>query len=156
MTNITGDSEAYEMYGNAVLERVDAILSDLPSSSPRVMFARATKNSLKAKLSSEHFAANMLEDLGAYNIAQDAAVLLDGMSIEALLVENPDFIFISLMGDAEGAVAYVESLFEQPEWRELDAVKNNRYIFLPKELFQYKPCAFWDLAYQVLYEYLYE
>ena len=156
MTNITGDSEAYERYGCAVLARIEAILSDLPDSSPRVMFARATKSSLKAKLRSDHFAANMLYELGAYNVAEDAAVLLDGVSIEALLTENPDFIFISLMGDAEGAVSYVEGLFERPEWRELDAVKNKRYIFLPKELFQYKPCASWDLAYQELYDYLYE
>ena len=156
MTDITGNADAYDRYGTAPLENIANIIASVPHTHPRVMFARATKTSLKAKLPSEHFAAAMLSELGAYNIAEDAPVLLDGISIEALIEENPEYIFISVMGDSDGAVNYVESLFERPEWGALDAVKNKNYIFLSKELFQYKPCAEWDDAYRVLYEYLYE
>ena len=156
MTDITGNSVAYEQYGVGLAANIAAILESVPERSPRVLFARATKTTLKAKPSSAHFAADMLRELGANNIAEDAPLLLDGISIEQLIVENPEYIFISLMGDSDGAVEYVENLFGRPEWQALDAVRNKKYIFLSKELFQYKPCAKWDEAYRVLYEYLYE
>lgn len=156
MTDITGNSEAYESYGCALSESISRLLSSVPDGEHRILFARATKTHIKAKLPEDHFAADMLDKLGAYNIAKDARVLLDGISTEALISENPDYVFISVMGDEEDAIAYVESLFSRPEWQALDAVKNKKYIFLQKELFQYKPCSRWVEAYSVLYGYLYD
>ena len=72
------------------------------------------------------------------------------------LIINPDFIFISTMGKEEAAIAYMDSLFSDSAWQELDAVKNGKYAYLPKELFQYKPNARWYEAYEYLADLLNE
>lgn len=159
-TDVTGKKEAYTTFGTEVAAEIDEILGkvDDESPSPRVLFLRAATSAkaTKAKSADRHFAAAMLRDLGAENIADNAQVLLDGISVETVLTENPDRIFITTMGDEAASRAYIEGLFKDSVWQSLDAVKNNRYYFLDKELFQYKPNARWAESYRVLWELLYE
>ena len=98
----------------------------------------------------------MLEDIYAYNIANDCEVLLDGLSTEAILLEDPDYIFISIMGDEEAVINNIENIFSNEIWSQLNAVKNKKYVFLPKELFQFKPNNRWYQAYKYLVDILYE
>ena len=59
------------------------------------------------------------------------------------------------MGSADAAKAYMtESIESNPAWAEMTAVKNGRYIFLPKDLFHYKPLNRWDESYAYLADYL--
>lgn len=118
----------------------------------RILFIRSgsSYSSAKAKRGQDHFAAQMLEELGCYNIADEAEILVDGLSTEEILVQNPDHIFISLMGDEKTSRAYMSSVLESEAWQSLKAVKEGKVHFLPKELFQYKPCGKWDKAYEYL------
>lgn len=158
-TDITQDGEAYKKYGTQVGEKIAALLEKIPTDGERkrILFIRSgsSASSAKAKTASEHFAAAMLEQLGVYNIADNAPVLLDGLSIEEIMKEDPDEIFISTMGDEEAAKAYMTSVIESEAWQSLTAVKEGKYIYLPKELFQFKPNAQWYEAYLYLAEILY-
>jgi iron complex transport system substrate-binding protein len=98
----------------------------------------------------------MLNELGTYNVAEGAKVLLDGLSVEEVLMQNPEMIFVSSMGNEDAAKRNVEALFSEGAWQTLDAVKNGRIYFLPKDLFQYKPNARWAEAYRYLTEILYD
>ncbi len=40
-----------------------------------------------------------------------------------------------------------ENIENNPAWSERSAVKNSRYIYLPKDLFHYKPLNRWDESY---------
>ena len=51
--------------------------------------------------------------------------------------------------------AWAEQTTQNPAWAQLDAVKNDRVVTLDSQLFQYKPNAQWDQAYQVLFDALY-
>ncbi|MBQ7922501.1 MAG: ABC transporter substrate-binding protein [Clostridia bacterium] len=160
-TDITGDKEAYIRYGTDVQAQIDALLAAYPpdgASPKRILFIRAgsTAKSTKAKTAAEHFAAAMLGELGAVNIADAAPVLIDGLSIEEILMQDPDMIFITTMGDSAAAQAYLESVFAEDIWQSLDAVRNRNYHYLPKDLFQYKPNASWYSAYELLAALLYE
>lgn len=97
----------------------------------------------------------MLDELGTYNIAENAPVLLDGLSLEEILLENPDYIFISTMGDEAAARAYMDGLLRGDAWRHLDAVREGNYTYLPKDLFQFKPNKRWGEAYRYLADLLY-
>ncbi len=157
-TSILQTPEAYEQYGEAVRQEVEALRASIPDGEQkRVLFIRSGQSarSAKAKTAQDHFACAMLEELGTYNIAQEARLLLDGLSVETVMTENPDMIFISTMGDEEGARVYMQSVFAQEAWQTLDAVKEGRIYFLPKELFQYKPNARWADAYRYLAELVY-
>lgn len=160
-TDITGNKNAYTRYGTDVQEQIDALLKKcLPEgvAPKRILFIRAASSakSTKAKTASDHFAAAMLEELGAVNIADAAPVLIDGLSIEEILVQNPDIIFITTMGNPEAAKAYMDGVLAQDIWQSLDAVKTGNCHYLPKELFQYKPNASWYAAYDLLAGLLYE
>lgn len=117
---------------------------------PRVLLLRAYSTGVKAK-TNDNLAGVILDELGAYNIAYDSPSMLEELSVEAIIAADPDFIFVSTMGSAESAKAYMtESVESSPAWSELTAVKNDRYIYLPKDLFHYKPLNRWDESYAYL------
>lgn len=137
---------------------IEAIKSSCPDATPRVLFVRAgsTASSTKAKQSADHFAAAMLTDLGCINIADEAPLLVDTLSTEAILAADPDHIFFSLMGNEEAAKANIEALLQRPEWQALRAVKAGRVTVLPRELFHFKPCGRYVRAYEFLADALYK
>ncbi len=157
-TSILDTPEAYERYGEALRREITALRDSFSDyGQKRLLFIRSGQSarSAKAKTAQDHFACAMLKEMGTYNIAENATVLLDGLSVEEIMTENPDMIFISTMGDEMGARAYMESVFATDAWQTLDAVKNGSVYFLPKELFQYKPNARWAQAYRYLADIVY-
>lgn len=159
-TDITENKDSYKKHGEDVANGIGTLLTSLPKdvSSPKILFIRAgsSARSTKAKNADQHFACAMLSELGAYNIADSAPILLDGLSVEEILRQDPDIIFITSMGDEEASKEYVTTLFKDPVWSTLGAVRDGRYHFLDKNLFQYKPNANWLEAYKILAEILYE
>ena len=133
------------------IERITAETSDaLSADPPRVLLLRAYSTGVKAK-TNDNLAGVILDELGAHNIAYDAPSLLEELSAEAIIAADPDYIFVSTMGSADAAKAYMlEAVESNPAWAEMSAVKNGRYIFLPKELFHYKPLNRWDESYAYL------
>ena len=80
----------------------------------------------------------MLKEFGCVNIADSDDSLLTELSLEAIVQADPDYIFISCMGDLKEGQAQLEaSLTSNPIWDTLQAVENNRLFWLDKELFQY-------------------
>ena len=94
--------------------------------------------------------------MGTYNIAENAPILLDGLSIEEIVMEDPDYIFITTMGKEDAAKEYMNSVLEQETWQSLSAVQKGNYVYLPKDLFQFKPNAKWAEAYEYLINIAYE
>lgn len=158
-TTITGEIELYESNGTAVAREIEDILegTTVYDYRPSILFVRAgsTASTVKAKTADQHFAAAMLEELGAKNIADAAPILADGLSLEEVILQDPDYIFVTTMGDEEAAKSYMLELFATEGWKDLTAVKENRYVFLPKDLFHFKPNARWADAYRYLAELLY-
>lgn len=161
-TDICENPTAYTAYGTEVRAEIQSILADVAEQQKgknpkRILFIRAGSKSsaTKAKTAEDHFACAMLKELGAYNIADNAPVLLDGLSFEEVLSEQPDFIFMVTMGKEDAARAYMDSVLAEEPWQGLTAVQSGRYAYLPKELFQFKPNARWAEAYRYLAGLLY-
>ena len=156
VTDITGRKDLYEKYGSDVKREVDEILSKNRTDSPKVLCLLASTQYLKAKNSSSSVMGCMLRDLGCINIADSESSLLENLSIEYILQENPDYIFITQRGDdMEGMMEFVETYFvDHPLWNELDAVKEGRVYFMEKELYNLKPNHRWGEAYRKLQEIL--
>lgn len=153
MTDITGKSEVYEDEKNNVGSYIENLLaSDEVGqiNGTEILFVRAgsTASSTKTKSSDEHFAAMMLKELGCVNLADGA--ISSEIGTESVLEYDPQYIFVSLMGNEEAAKNNVESLMESEAWRTLKAVKEGRVYILPKELFHFKPCTRWGEAYRYL------
>lgn len=158
--DINGNKTAYEKYGTELATRVSAVRSNplIGDRERKALFLRAgsSASSVKAKQSGDHFAAHMLTELGVTNIADKVPVLIDSLSVERILLEDPEYIFISVMGNEEAAKKNIEEMFSRPEWQGITAVKAKKYVFLPKELFHYKPNARWNEAYMFLMKFIYD
>ena len=159
-TDITGDDNSYIINGLNIQKEIDEIKNKVLNKEEKIeiLFLRAgsSSKSTKAKNSNDNFACRMLKELNTINIADDAVELVDNLSLEYITIKNPDYIFISPMGIEELSKAYINELFKKDGWKDLDAVKNNRYIFLSKDLFHYKPNNRWAESYKVMYDILYE
>lgn len=123
---------------------------------PSVLFLRAFSTGVRAK-GSDSMTGRMLADLGCINIADSDDSLLEDLSMEAIIAADPDFIFMTTMGESdEAALAMAEELFlSDPAFKELSAVKAGRYYVLPKELFHNKPNSRWDESYRILADDIY-
>lgn len=155
-TDITGNKELYEKNGLAVKKQIDDVLTKIDKDdNPEILFIRAFSSGVKAK-DDDNMACKILNDLGTVNIASKHKSLLEDLSIEEIILEDPDYIFVVTMGDSEKALKTLRDRIEKnPAWSELSAVKNHRYIVLPKELFHYKPNARWGESYEYIAKILY-
>ena len=156
-TRITGCKENYERYGLAVQEQVEAARSRAAESGPTVLYVRATGSSCKVKNSQNSVLGEMLADLGCVNVADRDESALENLSMEAIVAEDPDYIFAVLQGsDSAPARATLEaSLLSNPAWNGLTAVREGRFHILDAHLYNLKPTARWGEAYEKLAEILY-
>ncbi len=156
-TDITGKHELFDKYGTSIKEKIEGIIKSVPEKeNPKVLLIRTLATKAKA-LKDDHLVGIMLKDLKTDNITSRHESLLEDLSLEVIIEENPDFIFVVTMGDVEKGIKALESgIMSNPAWNNLEAVKNNNYYVLPKNLFQFKPNALWGDSYEYLAEILYK
>ena len=161
-TGLTGSPEAYQTYGEAVAEEIEAAraraAAALEEQGPEnVLYIRAAASVVKPKGSSGTVLGEMLADLGCINIADQDQSLLEDLSMEAILAADPDKILIVLQGaDPEPAKAQLEGeVLSNPAWQQLTAVREGRVYYMDKDLYHLKPNARWGEAYDHLVEILY-
>lgn len=155
---ITGRSDLYETNVRAIGEEIEGIIASIDKSiAPKVLFVRcgSSYGATKAKTAEENFVCKILSELGAVNIADSAPELCDGLALEAILIAQPDKILFSTMGNEAKSKEYMNSVLESEAWQTIGAVKSGDYVYLDKNLFQFKPNARWGEAYKFLAEYLY-
>lgn len=157
--SITGKENNYNENGEKVQQKVAKLLKKLPDSghaAPNALVLRAYSSGVDV-LSDNNTTCNILNDIKVTNIAKDNASLLKSLSIEAIIKENPDYIFAVTMGSSKDAAnaSLKKYLTSNPAWNNLKAVKNNNVFILPKELFEYKPNNKWGDAYEYLLKIVY-
>lgn len=158
-TDITGHPERYTEYGEVQRAQIEEILARCEGKAQqKVLVMRASAASIRAKNSAGTVLGTMLQDLGCLNIADSDGSLLEDLSVESILLQDPDKIFFIQTGDDLQAVEQnVQAmLHEDPLWQELTAVKNGEIYFMEKRLFNLKPNARWAEAYWELEKLLYE
>ena len=147
-TMITGRRDLYKTNGTDVKEQIDTIKSRVDGSNPKILFIRTSSSSVKAKQSEGSVGGEILKDLGCVNIADSDTSLLDDLSLEAIVVADPDYIFVTTQGnDTDAAIRNID--------KSLTAVKQGRYYVLDKKLYNLKPNAKWGEAYKQLVDILY-
>ena len=154
---LTGCPERYTQYGADVQSQVEQAIARQDGSAPRVLYVRATGSSCKVKNSQGTVLGEMLASLGCVNIADSETGLLETLSMETILAEDPEHIFVVLQGsDTTKAEQTLEmSLLSNPAWNELTAVREGRYHVMDQRLYNVKPNARWGEAYEKLADILY-
>lgn len=158
-TDITGRKDLYEKNGLEIKVKIDKIKNDLASleldgSERTVLLLRASSGHVRAKGSEGTVLGEMLHDIGCINIADSDTGLLEQLSVESVIEQEPRHIFVVTMGnDTEAAKASLTKMMEEnPAWSTLEAIKEDRLHIMDKQLFNIKPNARWAKAYEKLYE----
>lgn len=156
---INDRTDLYEQEAEKVKDEIQVIIDKTPKDNqPKILIMFASSKSLTARGSNSTL-GEMFKDLNTINIADNSNDLLDdkNFSLEKIIEEDPDFIFVQTMGsDMDAVEERIKSDAESnPAWASLSAVKNNRYIVLPKDLYMYKANHRYSEAYKGLAEILY-
>lgn len=156
-TDITGRKDLYEKNGLALEKKIEQIKKELadqalPQQQRTVLLLRAHSGSVKAKGSEGTVLGEMLADLGCINIADSDRSLLETLSVESVIRQEPYRIFVVTMGnDPQKALENLDKLMEEnPAWGGLQAVKEGRLHTMDRKLFHIKPNADWAKAYEEL------
>ena len=162
-TDITGRKDLYVQNGTNLENQIATIKSNCSNSTlsndeRKVLLLRASSGSVKAKGSSGTILGEMLCDLGCINIADNDGTLLENLSIESVIRQNPYRIFVVTMGnDTSKAIANLTQMInENPAWNSLEAVRENRIHIMDRKLFNIKPNAKWAESYEQLSKILLE
>ncbi len=156
-TQITGCEENYRLYGEAVRSQVEAAKERADGSAPSALYIRVSGSGCRVKNSEGSVLGEMLADLGAVNIADSETSLLENLSMEAILAQDPEFIFVVLQSSdpavAQGVME--QTLLRDPAWQSLSAVREGRFYILDQTLYNLKPNDRWGEAYEKLAQLLY-
>ena len=160
-TDITERKDLYECNGLAIQSQIEDIKQAieeraLPEEQRTVLLLRAHSSSVKAKGSKGTILGEMLADLGCINIADSDTSLLETLSVESIIRQEPYRIFVVTMGDdTEKAIDNLNQMMnENPAWGTLDAVAEGRLHLMDRKLFNIKPNADWAESYEKLSEIL--
>lgn len=160
-TDITERKDLYECNGLAIQSQIEDIKQAieewaLPEEQRTVLLLRAHSSSVKAKGSEGTILGEMLADLGCINIADSDTSLLETLSVESIIRQEPYRIFVVTMGDdTEKAIDNLNQMMnENPAWGTLDAVAEGRLYLMERKLFNIKPNADWAESYEKLSEIL--
>ncbi|MDA8187780.1 MAG: cobalamin-binding protein [Dehalococcoidales bacterium] len=126
---LAGKAREAETLADGLQRRVEDIANKTKtaSSRPRVFFE------LDAKLYTVGpgtFADDMIDKAGGANIAADAKTEWPQLSLEAIVLKDPDIVFLADHGFGET----VDKVKGRPGWEKITAVRNDRVIPLDPDL----------------------
>lgn len=154
---LTGDADAYRQNGEAVRAQVDAAIARADGTAPTVLYIRVSGSGCRVKNSRDNVLGEMLAALGCVNIADREDSLLETLSMEVILAQDPDYIFL-VYQSSDPAVAQAvadQTLGSDPAWNSLRAVREGRCYVMDQTLYNLKPNARWGQAYENLADILY-
>ncbi len=156
MTDLLGTADLYQKNVADVQQGIDDVIAKVPASENKPNYLMLHVSATKSKVEkNDYFATEIFNNLGMTNIIEDDSNM-DEINLEAVMKEDPDYIFVVPRGSDKKAKAAFEEQFENdPAWQELKAVKDGHVYVLPKEFFGLKPNAQWAEAYQYAYDILY-
>ena len=123
---------------------IDAVRASIPQEKKRISIIHSTGQGLSVQLDGS-IAGNIAKMLGWENTASGMPALDKNpdaapYSMETLVAQNPDIIFVTSMGEEAEIRASMEAMFAgSPAWQSVSAVRDGRVYYLPQELFLFSP-----------------
>lgn len=157
--------DTYEAFGKILekedlaKERIDKLVSEKeklqklsPKNDDTAVILYISGNTMAAKLDNS-IAGDVLNILNVKNIASDLPPDKIGsehtpLDVEYIVEKNPTYVFVtSMLPSNEEAKKSMEKEFEKnPVWQGIDAIKEDRVIYLPQEYFLFNAGPYYTEA----------
>lgn len=150
---ITGNLAGGQEYVRSLDEKIDSIVDRVPKEDKRVAILHSTGQGLSVQLDTS-IAGSVAKRLGFVNVAQGMSPLEGNpdaapYSIEVLVEQNPEIIFVTSMGKIEDIKRSMEkTIAESPAWQTIPAVKNGKVYYLSQNNFLLSPGVRFPEAYR--------
>lgn len=164
-TELLGDvfqtQKLAEQYINETQENIEMLLSELPEADPvKVAILNVTPKSISIQRQGTTAVemANMLqlENIGSSLAGEEEGATSAPFSMEVLVEEQPDVIFMVMHGDPKAGEANLEQELTRNEaWQALDAVVEDRVVILDSTRFLTNPIFEFDESLREMAEYAY-
>ena len=141
---VTGEKEKGEALIQSMEDKLHAIQARMPKEKRRVAILHSTAQGLSVQLDTS-IAGSVAKMLGFTNVASGMTAMEKNpdaapYSIETLVEQNPEILFITSMGKMEEIKRSMEELIESnPAWQTIPAIKNGKVYYLSQEHFLLSP-----------------
>ena len=152
---LTGETAKGEELVRKMDADIEAVRTSIPQEKKRVAIIHSTGQGLSVQLDGS-IAGNIANILGWENTAAGMPALDKNpdaapYSMETLVAQNPDIIFVTSMGEEAEIRASMEAMFaESPAWQSVGAIRDGRVYYLPQELFLFSPGIAYPKAVQYM------
>ncbi|WP_315792472.1 ABC transporter substrate-binding protein [Paenibacillus sp. BIC5C1] len=151
MSKIAGTEAQLPTKLQALDDRVNDILAKLPGESPTFINLNVTPGGISIQKNGTS-GLEIAKMLGLTNAAEELKPSANSpttspYSMETLVKQNPDYVFMIIHGQkAVGDKKIQDELESNPAWASLGAVKNQKVIVVPSDLFLTNPGLHYDEA----------
>ena len=141
---LTGETAKGEELTAKMDADIAAVRASIPAEKKRVAIIHSTGQGLSVQLDGS-IAGSIVNMLGWENTASGMTALDKNpdaapYSMETLVAQNPDIIFVTSMGEEAEIRASMEAMFaESPAWQSVAAIRDGRVYYLPQEMFLFSP-----------------
>lgn len=128
---LLGQATGHTAAGNAIAHTIDSLLEAPLPPGLRVRLAVVVWDNPPIVIAGGSYLDQLIRLAGARNAFSDLATPSATVSIETIAARDPDLILVLRERDDTASPAYAK----RPEWRVVRAVRQNRFVILPAELF---------------------
>ena len=141
---VTGEKAKGEALIKSMEDKLNAVKAKMPQESRRVVILHSTTQGLSVQLDTS-IAGSVAKMLGFTNVASGMTAMEKNpdaapYSIETLVEQNPEILFITSMGKMEDIKTSMEdTIAGNPAWQTIPAIKNGKVYYLSQEHFLLSP-----------------
>ena len=141
---ITGEKAKGDALIQSMDDKIKAIADRIPKEKRRVAILHSTAQGLSVQLDTS-IAGSTAKMLGFVNVASGMTAMEGNpdaapYSIETLVEQNPEIIFVTSMGKLDEVKRGMEkTIASNPAWQTIPAVKNGKMYYLSQEHFLLSP-----------------
>ena len=132
----------------------------VPKDKKRVAILHSTSQGLSVQLDGS-IAGSIAKMLGWENVASGMTPMEKNpdaapYSMETLVEQNPDIIFVTSMGKMDEIKKNMEkTIAESPAWQSIPAIKQGKLYYLPQDLFLLSPGLHYPEAFELMAKLIY-
>ena len=141
---VTGEQEKGDALIKSMDEKIAAVTQKIPQEKHRVAILHSTNQGLTVQLDGS-IAGSVAKMLGWENVAAGETPLENNpdaapYSLETLVEQNPEIIFVTSMGKIDEIKANMnQTIATNPAWQSLPAIQQQKLYYLPQDLFLLSP-----------------
>lgn len=157
---VTGEKEKGDALLKEMETKVQDVVARLPKDKKRIAILHSTAQGLSVQLDGS-IAGSIAKMLGWDNVASGMTPMEKNpdaapYSMETLVEQNPEIIFVTSMGKLEEIKQNMEAtIAASPAWQSIPAIQKGQVYYLPQDLFLLSPGLRYPEAFETMAKLVY-